>query len=588
MHVFLRELLVAPEGLLMETDRAQASGGIHVEGRFPYDGAGQLFRGKTSVGDPVLLSVVPASMATRTVAAAGMQPLDLGTLASGDVYLAFGIPSGETLAQRLARGAMGWVDACRSLLPAVEAIASLHRSGEMYQELAPNLMVFRTDGNLTLVGRELRQLARAVDRRRVAMPAMDAVPYLSPERTRGEAPTRASDVFSLGAILHEAITGFRPFDARDLFELLHQIQTAQVPELLKFDPGIPVALSDMVGAALRKDPERRPDIDAVLTVLRVAVEQAIVEAAVRTEPEVLSVPAAPGEPLPAPASSPDLAKLVADLKAAFALQSPPPLPKEPIQTQPAPVSVSTDPASVITSMPSQVIEASSPLPPSERRALLLARWHAARSSTRRWVTTRALPAARHAAVSLWVSARSGLPSAKSLLAAAKSLSASTRSLWAFSASLWSSTKKGLAKRDPRTLLGVAAMIAAILVLITAGAIASTLKQSKTRRAPAVATVPAQAPAAPPAIAPVEAPRADPLSGLAITPLPTIPRSHRVRPAAARASSPRVAENRPAVAPERHINVQRSAADAAFDSAIDTSDEAAVSLERRHPVKPVNN
>jgi hypothetical protein len=239
-------------------------GRFHIEGRFFSDGASRIYRGTTDAGQPVLLSVVPAGMAqgAAAVATAGLRLVDLGTLDSGEIYLAYDIPAGESLAQRLEREPLGWEAAAKAFLPAIDMLSASHAKGIAYGELAPTKMILHPDVGLMLIGKELRDLLRAFDRRRDdnGAPTMDVAPYLSPERARGDRPSPASDIFALGAILFEAVAGRRAFPATHLLPVLHQIQAAEVPELRSYDPAIPVALSDGVAAALSKDPARRPSV----------------------------------------------------------------------------------------------------------------------------------------------------------------------------------------------------------------------------------------------------------------------------------------------------------------------------------------
>ncbi len=246
-------------------------GRFRIEGQFRSEGPGKLYRGTTDAGRPVLLSVVPASLAHGAAVAAdsGLRLVDLGTLDSGEIYLAYDIPSGETLAQRLDNGPLGWQLAARAFSTAVGTLRASHQRGEAYAEITPAKMVLRTDQTLALIGRELRELNRAFDRRKdeEQPPTMDTAPYLSPGRARGERATPASDIFAMGSVIFEAIAARRAFDATNLLQVLHQVQSAEVPELRSYDPAIPQVLSDVVAAALSKDPARRPGVEELLRTL---------------------------------------------------------------------------------------------------------------------------------------------------------------------------------------------------------------------------------------------------------------------------------------------------------------------------------
>ncbi len=252
---------------------ASGSDRVRIEGRFPSEGPARLYRGCTEAGHPVLVSVVTPDLAKRALLAAGLQPLSFGTLTSGEVYLAYDLPCGETLAERVDLGPLRWAEAARVFLPAVESLARFHVRGRVYAHLSPDAIVFQPDGTLGLIGRELRKLSSAFDRRGDTQVEMEELPFLAPECARGEPATIASDVFSIGAILFGAIAGFRAFDGRGFLELVHAVQTAEVPDLRGCLPGIPRVLSDIVASALRKDPDRRPTAEDFAEALRLTIRR---------------------------------------------------------------------------------------------------------------------------------------------------------------------------------------------------------------------------------------------------------------------------------------------------------------------------
>jgi serine/threonine protein kinase len=81
--------------------------------------------------------------------------------------------------------------------------------------------------------------------------------YMSPEQVQSADITPRSDVYSLGAVMYELLTGFRPFRANSLSKLLHQIVYATPPPIHTLREGIPEELEEIVMTALRKEPEKR-------------------------------------------------------------------------------------------------------------------------------------------------------------------------------------------------------------------------------------------------------------------------------------------------------------------------------------------
>jgi serine/threonine protein kinase len=82
--------------------------------------------------------------------------------------------------------------------------------------------------------------------------------YMSPEQTRGQALDRRSDIFSLGSVLYEAITGQIPFTGPSTLAILHDIATGTPAPPSTLQPGLPRSLDDLILRCLEKDPARRP------------------------------------------------------------------------------------------------------------------------------------------------------------------------------------------------------------------------------------------------------------------------------------------------------------------------------------------
>ncbi len=81
--------------------------------------------------------------------------------------------------------------------------------------------------------------------------------YMSPEQATGKPVDARTDIYSLGAVMYEMLTGRKPFQAEDTDELLLQIAYKAAPAPIEFDPKIPPALSKIVTKAMSKRPEKR-------------------------------------------------------------------------------------------------------------------------------------------------------------------------------------------------------------------------------------------------------------------------------------------------------------------------------------------
>jgi serine/threonine protein kinase len=145
-----------------------------------------------------------------------------------------------------------------------EGLAYLHRLGKVHRDVKPSNILVTGDGRVVLLDFGLAvDLAR---RRGDADLAGGTAPYMSPEQARGAALTPASDWYSVGVVLYEALTGRFPFTGTNSQILLaKQISDPEPPE--KFAPGLPAELNDLCLALLARDPEARATSAEILAVV---------------------------------------------------------------------------------------------------------------------------------------------------------------------------------------------------------------------------------------------------------------------------------------------------------------------------------
>lgn len=176
---------------------------------------------------------------------------------------------GETLAKRLTRGALPPDQVLRYGAEIADGLESAHRKGIVHRDLKPgNIMLTRTGAKLLDFG-----LAKpALPRSEAAGPGSSATisapltlqgtvvgtfPYMAPEQVEGGAADVRSDIFALGAVLHEMATGQRAFPGKSAASVMAAILEREPPAVSSLQPLAPVALDDVVRGCLAKDPEER-------------------------------------------------------------------------------------------------------------------------------------------------------------------------------------------------------------------------------------------------------------------------------------------------------------------------------------------
>ena len=199
-----------------------------------------------------------------------------GVTPAEEIYLVMEWLEGEDLAHRLERGAISTEDTVALLKAVVEALGVAHTRGVVHRDLKPS--------NLFLPSRSLLDVkildfgvARVSGATRTHPGGMIGTPgYMAPEQARGEEDVDArADVFALGCVVFECLTGRRAFDAEHVMAVLAKILIDEVPRVSLVLPDVPSDLDDLVRRMVAKDPAERP---------RDAAEIAAVLAAIDVEP----------------------------------------------------------------------------------------------------------------------------------------------------------------------------------------------------------------------------------------------------------------------------------------------------------------
>ncbi|AUX41262.1 protein kinase [Sorangium cellulosum] len=190
-----------------------------------------------------------------------------GQLENGRPYLAIGWLTGQDLSERLARGPLR-VSECVTLLERVaDALAFAHGRGVVHRDIKPGNLFLRDDrvDRVTLLDFGIAQ-AELADTTLTRTGRIIGTPgYMAPEQARGDRDIGPSaDVFSLGCVLFECLTGRPPFLARDPVAVITKSRFDDAPPVETLRPETPPALSALLARMFDKDPARRPSDAAAL------------------------------------------------------------------------------------------------------------------------------------------------------------------------------------------------------------------------------------------------------------------------------------------------------------------------------------
>ncbi len=186
---------------------------------------------------------------------------DFGVTEEGYHFLAMELLEGESLADRIAAGSIAPSELTRALAEVCDGLQAAHEAGVIHRDLKPD--------NIHLTPRGARILDFGIAKR-TGLEAEDraltrtghicgTVDYIAPEQIRGLDEDPRSDIYGVGVILYEALTGETPFHGRTVGETLHRVINDKLvpPRKRTGDKTIPAELEAICTKALRRHPEKR-------------------------------------------------------------------------------------------------------------------------------------------------------------------------------------------------------------------------------------------------------------------------------------------------------------------------------------------
>ncbi len=143
------------------------------------------------------------------------------------------------------------------LLQASSGLGYAHRSGFVHCDVKPQNMLISKTGNLKITDFGIARAMSTISREEKYDVVWGSPYYFSPEQASGRPPSPATDVYSLGVIAYELMSGQLPFDADDSAELARMHRTELPKPPICINPDIPDTLNQIILKALSKDPDER-------------------------------------------------------------------------------------------------------------------------------------------------------------------------------------------------------------------------------------------------------------------------------------------------------------------------------------------
>jgi eukaryotic-like serine/threonine-protein kinase len=184
-------------------------------------------------------------------------------------FIATEFIEGATLRERMLGQPMLLPDVLNVSVQIASALAAAHAGGIVHRDIKPENIIIRSDGIVKVLDFGLAKLTRdepsawneattRVDAMTQSGVVMGTATYMSPEQARGQQVDARTDIFSLGVVLYELLTGRLPFDGSSVYEVVASIlNDKELPPLSRYASDIPAELERIVAKALRKNRDER-------------------------------------------------------------------------------------------------------------------------------------------------------------------------------------------------------------------------------------------------------------------------------------------------------------------------------------------
>ncbi len=248
-------------------------------------GMGEVYLAQdTKLGRRVALKILPADVASdqkrmqrfiqEAQAASALNHPNIITIheieeADSTHFIATEFIDGETLRQRMSHARLTTSESLDIAIQVASALSAAHESGIVHRDIKPENIMIRRDGIIKVLDFGLAKLTELqparVDPEAPTKAIVNTEPgtvmgtahYMSPEQSRGLDVDARTDIWSLGVVLYEMVTGRHPFTGETTTDVLASIVKATPAPLTGYSTNAPAKLEEIVGKALEKDREER-------------------------------------------------------------------------------------------------------------------------------------------------------------------------------------------------------------------------------------------------------------------------------------------------------------------------------------------
>ena len=278
-------------------------------------GMGEVYRARDlRLGRDVALKVLPADVAARPEqlarlerearTVAGLNHPNIITLFSiededGLRFLTMELVEGQSLAEHVVPGGLPVARVLEIGIALADALAAAHEQGVVHRDLKPANVMLSREGRVKVLDFGLARVAAGVDAAQAATltsvgEVMGTAAYMAPEQIRGDAVDARTDLFALGILLYELVTGRRPFGGATAADISSATLRDAPPPAQALRADLPPDVARILERCLEKDPERRvqtaKDVRNELERVRRALESGVLKARQAEPPSIAVLP----------------------------------------------------------------------------------------------------------------------------------------------------------------------------------------------------------------------------------------------------------------------------------------------------------
>ncbi len=226
----------------------------------------------TKLDRHVAIKILPARFGTdresverfiqEAKTASALDHANIGTIyeiddtADGETFIAMAYYDGETLRDRMDRGRPSLDEALGIVRQMAAGLERAHEGGIVHRDIKPSNVIITDRGEVKIIDFGLAKLVGGTRLTRAGS-TLGTAAYMSPEQAVGDEVDHRSDIFSLGVIMYEMLSGERPFKGEHEAALLYEIVHEEPAPLESVDPSIDPEIGRIQGKAIAKRPEER-------------------------------------------------------------------------------------------------------------------------------------------------------------------------------------------------------------------------------------------------------------------------------------------------------------------------------------------